>query len=102
MYLSIQELLIETSFNSTEGLSMKAKMLIFTGFLAILFSQADFAQCSSCYKSYSESSCSRCNSSFYSCESTTGCTCSDPTCYRKNSCLDRRTCCEAFGNVGHY
>jgi len=77
---------------------MKTKILILTGFLGLVLGQLCFAQCSSCYQS--ASSCRSCGSSSYSCESVRGCTCTDPTCYRSDSCLDKRTCCEVYGNVG--
>lgn len=28
------------------------------------------------------------------------CQCVDPTCFRADSCISKRTCCKAFGNIG--
>lgn len=83
---------------------MKTKILIMLGVLGLVLAQFCYAQCSSCYHSetYVASSCRTCGSSNYSCESVRGCNCTDPTCYRSDSCLDRRSCCAAFGNVGRY
>ncbi len=77
---------------------MKTKLLIFTAFLSLAFSQLVSAQCATCV---TQTTCQ--GGSCYAdnnCGYFSNCICTDPTCYRSGSCLDQRACCEAFGNPG--